>query len=75
MNINKIKNFVIIILVIAAVYQTGLLWLEDTASLLTIELSVAEGNKDITFFILFLDWKVKKNLRQKEMHCFCPVNL
>ena len=32
MNINKIKNFVIIILVIAAVYQTGLLWLEDTAS-------------------------------------------
>lgn len=32
MNINKMKNFVIIILVIAAVYQTGLLWLEDTAS-------------------------------------------
>lgn len=32
MNINKMKSFVIIILVIAAVYQTGLLWLEDTAS-------------------------------------------
>ena len=29
MNINKMKSFVIIILVIAAVYQTGLLWLED----------------------------------------------
>ncbi len=32
MNINKMKSFVIIILVITAVYQTGLLWLEDTAS-------------------------------------------
>ena len=32
MNIHKMKNFVIIILVITAVYQTGLLWLEDTAS-------------------------------------------
>lgn len=29
MNVNKMKNFVIIALVITAVYQTGRLWLED----------------------------------------------
>ncbi len=32
MNIHKITNFVIIALVITAVYQTGMLWLEDAAS-------------------------------------------
>lgn len=32
MNINKMKNFVIIILVVTAVFQTGKLWLEDSIS-------------------------------------------
>lgn len=32
MNINRITNFVILILVVTAVYQTGMLWLGNTAS-------------------------------------------
>lgn len=32
MNLSKMKNFLIISLVITAVYQTGMLWLEDTTS-------------------------------------------
>ena len=31
MRMSKIKNCVIIMLVIAAVYQTGMLWLEESA--------------------------------------------
>lgn len=49
MNMNKIKNILILFLVVTAVYQTGRLWLEDTAShnfFYTLFYSMGKGNQN-----------------------------
>lgn len=48
MNLSKMKNFLIITLVITAVYQTGMLWLDDTTShnfFYTVFNTLTSGNK------------------------------